>query len=79
MVQTKAQKSASALKAAKTRKRNAKIKAETAEKAAALRKRRAAARKRAAAAEIPKKRSVRKTTKRIAPKRKAASKSKGRK
>jgi hypothetical protein len=48
MVQTKAQRSASAVKAAKTRKRNAKIKADAAEKTASKRKRTISAKKRKA-------------------------------
>lgn len=48
MAQTKAQRSASALKAARTRKRNAKLKAEDAAKTAAKRKRTVAAKKKAA-------------------------------
>lgn len=48
MTQTKAQRSASALKAARTRKRNAKIKADTAAKSASKRKRTVAAKKRTA-------------------------------
>lgn len=73
--QTKAQRSASALKAARTRKLNAKLKAGVATKTAAPRKRQTAAKKRPAST-TAKKPSAKRTVKRIAVK-KTTTKSKG--
>ena len=70
MVTTKAQRSAAAVKAARTRKRNVKLKAEVAA-SAAKRKQSAAAKKRADVTVAPEKRSV---SKRSVSKKKTASK-----